>query len=82
MVDYVDRRRGACDCSSFFPLHSILRQPKDAPGAHARRCMVLLFPVDDDALGLALRAFRLGHGDRQHAILEARLDLCLVDFGA
>ena len=55
--------------------------PKEAPGAHARRGMVLLFPVDSDALGLALRPLGLGHGDRQHAILEARLNLVPVDFG-
>ena len=78
MGDSADRRTIACECCSFLlPLHPILRPRRTAPGAHARRCKVLLFSVDGDA-----RALRFGHSDRQHAVLEVRLHLVVIDLSA
>src|SRR5687767_7245893 len=48
----------------------------------ARRAYSSLLAVDRDALGPALRAFGLRHGDRQHPVLEACLHLVLLDLGA
>src|SRR5687768_18045088 len=41
-----------------------------------------LLGVDRDALGLALRALGLRQGDGQHAVLEACIDLAVLDLGA
>src|SRR5688572_20965799 len=82
-MGYAADRRGAAPCyGSFLPFHSILRYRRAAPGSSPGAQIPPLLAVDRDALGLALRSFGLGHGDRQHAVLEACLHLVLLDLGA
>jgi hypothetical protein len=64
---------------SFRSMPSSVR--KGGAGRATRRCIVLLISVYGEALGPALRPLRLCNGDRQHAVLDARFDLVLIDFG-